>query len=195
MGDQPNLPEGRDVEDVLSSIRRLVSSETETRLSESHRAFARRSAQKLSESDAIRPTGEGKPLLLSSALRVEAPVAEPDPEASGNGSADAPSGEAAPTQTPAAEAQSDTAQTNGQTDLLRLVPADRVAPVPIGKMATAPKDPSRSDDDLADVALRELVRSVLREELEGEIGDRISRNLTQFVRKEIAKALNGLPKA
>lgn len=175
MVDHPNLPEGRDVQDVLSSIRRLVSSETEARLSESHRAYVRRSSDKARDAESLRPGGGAKPLLLSPALRVDSPQEPEGP--------DAPEGADAVADANGAEAA---AQVPGvSSDLLRLVPEDQVAP---DDAAAAPVEDA-PDEDLADVALRELVRSVLREELEGEIGDRISRNLTSFVRKEIAKAL------
>lgn len=41
-----------------------------------------------------------------------------------------------------------------------------------------------------DEALRDLVRAVIREELQGDLGDRITRNVRKLVRREISRALN-----
>jgi hypothetical protein len=38
--------------------------------------------------------------------------------------------------------------------------------------------------------LRELVRAIIREELQGDLGDRITRNVRKMVRREIGRALN-----
>ena len=43
----------------------------------------------------------------------------------------------------------------------------------------------RFDEDV----LRELVRDMLREELAGKMGERITRNIRKLVRAEIARAL------
>jgi negative regulator of sigma E activity len=37
--------------------------------------------------------------------------------------------------------------------------------------------------------LRELIRDILREELQGALGERITRNVRKLVRAEIARAL------
>ena len=37
--------------------------------------------------------------------------------------------------------------------------------------------------------LRELINSIVREELQGELGDRISRNLRKLIRRELAAVL------
>ena len=46
---------------------------------------------------------------------------------------------------------------------------------------------ARVDDD----ALRELVAEIVREELTGEFGDRITRNVRKLVRREINRVLSG----
>jgi hypothetical protein len=38
-------------------------------------------------------------------------------------------------------------------------------------------------------ALRELINSIVREELQGELGDRIGRNLRKLIRREVAQVL------
>ena len=49
-------------------------------------------------------------------------------------------------------------------------------------------------DDMAradDAALRDLVAEIVREELAGELGDRITRNVRKLVRREIHRVLSG----
>ncbi|WP_299149085.1 hypothetical protein [uncultured Tateyamaria sp.] len=64
--------------------------------------------------------------------------------------------------------------------------------------AEAPKAPAKDDqaplfsseDDLLDEdALRELVSDIVREELQGALGERITRNVRKLVRREIHRAL------
>ena len=45
--------------------------------------------------------------------------------------------------------------------------------------------PSKIDEAL----LRELIRDVLREELQGDLGERITRNVRKLIRAELARAL------
>ncbi len=42
---------------------------------------------------------------------------------------------------------------------------------------------------LDEQALRELINSIVREELQGELGDRIGRNLRKLIRREVAQVL------
>ena len=55
----------------------------------------------------------------------------------------------------------------------------------------APSSASPTDEDLIDEEnlLRELVRDILREELQGDLGERITRNVRKLVRAEIARAM------
>ena len=43
---------------------------------------------------------------------------------------------------------------------------------------------------VGDDAMREMIRSIIREELQGDLGDRITRNVRKMVRREISRALN-----
>lgn len=43
---------------------------------------------------------------------------------------------------------------------------------------------------LDEEALRQVVNDIVREELQGELGDRISRNLRKLIRREIAQMLD-----
>jgi hypothetical protein len=108
MPDPVEPPKGKSVEEVLASIRRLVTEEE---------AQFRRTPPLAPDS-----------LLLTTDMRVDAP-------------------EPAPPGTPAAAAPPDTEM------------------------------------------LGELVRQVLREELEGEFGSRLSANLRKLVRREVGRAL------
>jgi hypothetical protein len=46
-------------------------------------------------------------------------------------------------------------------------------------------------DELDEEALREMIREVIREELQGSLGERITRNLRKLVRAEVNRALAG----
>lgn len=57
-----------------------------------------------------------------------------------------------------------------------------------------PADADQPEDDLAalpvdEALLREIVRDVLREELQGPLGERITRNIRKLVRAEIARVM------
>ena len=43
---------------------------------------------------------------------------------------------------------------------------------------------------VGDDAMREMIRSIIRDELQGDLGDRITRNVRKMVRREISRALN-----
>lgn len=45
------------------------------------------------------------------------------------------------------------------------------------------------EDAMDEVAMRDLVRDIIREELQGTLGERITRNVRKLVRAEIARAL------
>jgi hypothetical protein len=121
--------EGEALEDVLASIRALVSSETSARLKR----------------------GDGSPtavLMLTPEMRVEG-------DADDEGDAPARDGEL-------------------------LVEGIGGYALP-GRAASAPI--------LDEEALRGVVNRIVREELQGELGDRISRNLRKLIRREIGQML------
>lgn len=43
---------------------------------------------------------------------------------------------------------------------------------------------------LDEVALRQAINDIIREELQGELGDRISRNMRRMIRREVAQMLD-----
>jgi hypothetical protein len=49
--------------------------------------------------------------------------------------------------------------------------------------------------NLDEAALRRMINEIVREELQGELGDRINRNLRKLIRREIAQMLEEQKKA
>ena len=54
----------------------------------------------------------------------------------------------------------------------------------LGSAATAPDAPILDEN-----SLRSIINAIVREELEGELGDRINRNLRKLIRREISQIL------
>ena len=226
----PDPMKNTDIEDVLSSIRRLVSYDA-------------------SQLQPRQPAPEPSPekLVLTPALRVYASD-QPDPDAP----ADKPAATAVPEFTrrprdtdPVVPHSVDPAPEDGQTLEDRIAELEAAVsrsegewepdgseteadvyptacPViepsprrmhlaePEGARASAPEADEliSADDDPADVAdpatpqapalaagnldqnaLRELVRQMIREELQGALGERITRNVRKLVRREINRTL------
>ena len=112
-------------------------------------------------SDAVRDTaGDAPP------LQAMAPVVDLDVDVDGDGDGD---GEEDASPWPA----------SGPSDL----PDDRLEDG-VFELASQ-EDPPSLDEAL----LRDLIRYVLREELQGELGERITRNVRKLVRAELARAL------
>ena len=72
---------------------------------------------------------------------------------------------------------------------------DDIGPVPAAESlpqaapALSGPEPSDSPSGIDEALLRELIRDVLREELQGDMGERITRNLRKLIRAELARAL------
>lgn len=180
-----------EIEDVLSSIRRLVS-------------------------DDLRPAAVAAPppvrpsvprLVLTPALRVNPepvrPTAEPEPADDGLAGRlaelealmarqnldfedDAPApGALRPGFDPLPEEQSaaEAPFIGDDTD------GDDPAQLAWTEPATSAQEPLPADAWSDEALLRELIRDVLREELQGPMGERVTRNLRKMVRSEIARAL------
>lgn len=56
-------------------------------------------------------------------------------------------------------------------------------------LRAAPDGPDAASPLVDDAMMRALIRDVLREELQGDMGERVTRNLRKLVRAEIARAL------
>ena len=165
-----------EIEDVLSSIRRLVSEE----LRPLNRSTPRE-----------RP---GSRLVLTPAHRVPSRVPE-------MAAAPAPQAEPSRALLAALPASAET-EPNEEGDVTRvggLLFQSRM--VPAGLAEPPQVEPSMTEDDavgapLADeppfdeAALRDLIRDLIREELQGSLGERITRNVRKLVRAEIARAMS-----
>ena len=164
--------EPSEINEVLSSIRRLVSDGTD-------------------EVTGPAPAEDGPHLVLTPSLRVEETDAEPvleplvltQPEAWEDTPLDdrvlrlenAVSA-AAGNWTPIVAAQ---APNLASAEPLQLT-------TPVANVQEAPQPAELADTP----ELRALIAQVLREELKGEVGDKLSQNLRKMVRREIARALN-----
>jgi hypothetical protein len=67
-------------------------------------------------------------------------------------------------------------------------PPVEMAAIPVAE-TSAPQVYTNEEDVLDEEALRELVSDIVREELQGALGERITRNVRKLVRREIHRAL------
>lgn len=229
-----------DIEDVLSSIRRLVTGDLRPRTTDTPaEAPAAEPADKS-------PDPAGK-LLLTPAFRVVSPVAEsPRPPVDGvlsvigahvapppagfeseTGDAFSAATETVPPRpvaavTAAPRALADTFVFTAPKDQAFVEPViedepdapEEIEEIEADEMTVPPAAPERrlhvkktdeddvDDDedilpeevspvvDLDEETLRELIRDVLREELQGPMGERITRNIRKLVRAELARAIS-----
>ncbi|MCC6305587.1 MAG: hypothetical protein IT545_10385 [Rhodobacteraceae bacterium] len=212
-----------EIEDVLSSIRRLVSEEgREARpkgaagerlvLTPAQRipappdavaalrAAARRLAPPAGAPEAGPPAGaagrpaeaEGAraPTLEQAIAELEAAVAAAQGEWEPDGSEPA-AFPAAPAPPAAPALPAVTAPAAGEHPAPAADNIHRLAAPPPRAAAPAPADPPPSPGEFDADALRDLVAEIVREELQGALGERITRNVRKLVRAEIARALAG----
>ncbi|MCL4186433.1 MAG: hypothetical protein KJZ85_02405 [Rhodobacteraceae bacterium] len=221
-----------EIEDVLSSIRRLVSEEGRP-----PRAAAAGGGERLVLTPAQRVPAAHDPVaaIRAAARRLAEPAAAsaPPPAASSAPFAAAtPAGSHAPSATPAseraegrrptleeaiAELEAAVAASHGEWEPDGSEPQADTAPLPpsrVPKAARAEATPVAPELPAANVhrltglperpaaaaasaaapgldadALRDLVVEIVREELQGALGERITRNVRKLVRAEIARAL------
>ncbi|WP_212524494.1 hypothetical protein [Actibacterium sp. MT2.3-13A] len=185
-----------DIEDVLSSIRRLVSEEPRPRPM---------------PAAAPAPASAGQPgkLVLTPAFRVvDAAAAEPTApesvdgaehgaEASGAAAADpwddiSLEERIAELEAAVAEADEDWEPDGSEIDLDE-VPLERLrarrGPTEDDAQDGRPEAADDGDTVLDEEALRDLVAALVRQELQGALGARITRNVRKLVRQEINRAL------
>ena len=87
-------------------------------------------------------------------------------------------------------------QGDGSARALSMPEADVAAPESAAAASVAPETSPRDGEEedatviLDEAMLREIVAKVLREELQGPLGERITRNVRKMVRREIARALS-----
>ncbi len=172
-----------EIEDVLTSIRRLVSQEV-----------ARSKADRLLLTPALRVvsehTGSDGEERDAEAPRMDDPPADPQ-------------GAYSPTPAPTASEHisAEGGETAGET-LREPVSGSEPAHQPGGTedaMTAAGPDPSpvkgpatgKDDEFVIDEnTLRDLVAQLLREELRGAMGERLTRSIRKLVRAEVARALS-----
>lgn len=159
-----------EIEDVLSSIRRLVAQES--------RASARPGD----------PRAGRERLVLTAEHRVD-PGAGPRPQEPGAAAADEPQARPAP-----AAAAAPLAAT--LDELEAALAATPVAPVATGPAAeaaatAAPNAPAAAAEiDIDEADLQRLIARLVREELRGQLGEKITLQVRKLVRAEIARALD-----
>jgi hypothetical protein len=208
-----------DIEDVLSSIRRLVSDDLrpgQTPAPQPLAAPARAAAvPRLVLTSALRVSPDPAPvapppeardtladrlaelevLMAGQSPEFEDELAPPSPVPPG-----APFGEGLPDNLPLASeidgAATDTAETDVGAPYIDAGAEPEVegpaafAAMPAEAEAEAEAEAGPEDLLLQDEAvLRALIRDVLREELQGVMGERVTRNLRKLIRAEIARAL------
>ena len=196
-----------EIEDVLSSIRRLVSEDL-------------RVAPGAVPEPARKPVPR---LVLTEALRVDAPRAPVVDEPASPPALAARLAELEAILDAQEQAFDDEADAAAPAPIPLMPRAAEPEPEPESAADPVPEAPFRDDDTLvaeavADFAwteaapveavpvelaeqpapalqmldealLRDLIRDVLREELQGEIGERVTRNLRKMIRTEIGRAL------
>lgn len=210
-----------DIEDVLSSIRRLVTGDLRPRAPTTSVAAspeAVKGAAGAADQQDHQPTER---LLLTPALRVvprpqdvaQAQTQRPpiDGVLSLIGARVAPTGfeaetgdaflaatEAAPLRPavasaftlPIAAVDSDEAQAAAVPQVPAEPASDPTHAAVLGSGNTIDADDPAPVVDLDEDTLRELIRDVLREELQGPMGERITRNIRKLVRAELARAVS-----
>ena len=201
-----------DIEDVLSSIRRLVSDDLRpgggqvqpptTALSAARGTVPRlvltaalRVAPAPDRSAAVAHDGASPHSAAADGLverlaELEALMASQNPQFEDELAP--PVAELAVPEAPFIEADADLTATGPETAGLAYEGADPMA-APADPVQDPARLPDMDEDDplpLQDEALlRALIRDVLREELQGAMGERVTRNLRKLIRAEIARAL------
>jgi hypothetical protein len=85
-------------------------------------------------------------------------------------------------------------ETGGASDVVLLTPSMRLdAKARAGEVLSegieGSAGPINAAPSLDEEALREMINAIVREELQGELGERISRNLRKLIRREISELL------
>ncbi len=211
----PDPVKNAEIEDVLSSIRRLVADDAPAPM-EPPAAPKAEGADKLVLTPALRiqpqeskseevaeaeaaPTDDWEEVTLEDRIaELEAAVASSDEEYE-------PDGSEVEASAPAMDLSA------FEDDTFELSPEHAVAPEPEAEAVAEPEDTAQEteeepaeatseasegnvfEDDLSEVfdeeMLRDLVSEFVRKELQGELGERITRNVRKLVRREINRAL------
>ena len=188
------MTQGHDIEDVLSSVRHLVAveagmSRTEARsggrgrgsplvLGEAHRVVEPEDAKSGTEDVSTEADDRTGPLVL--ARRADVETATPD--------------ERPPEDVPRSQVAADVAATAEPAPVTSLTTPSETAPLLLQPSQTvravtpAPDTPGEAPFR-DEAALRALISEVVRQELAGDLGERMTRNVRRLVRREIQQAL------
>ena len=185
------MTESHDIEEVLSSVRQLVAVEAgQSRTAARPGKRDRTAPLVLSATDRIpepetpetpatsdRAGDRTGPLVLTRRADVPSP---PDPADGPTGDADALPEIRTEAEALAEAVPSGAGASPRDSAPLLLQPFQTVTPVPRAPDVAAPGD---------EAALRALIAEVVREELTGDLGERMTRNLRRLVRREVQQAL------
>lgn len=189
----------REIEDVLSSIRRLVTQgDAQPAAAPSSGKLVLTPAFRVAEAEPQPPAGEAM-ADPAAAISLEQTIAELEAAISAYGGPFEPDeGEAAlprPESAPEPNTDETSAGFAAPSEPAPLAEAASEAPAKaLEEEEAALDDPVLDGGDPDEMAfdeamLRELVTDILREELQGALGQRITRNVRKLVRAEIARAL------
>ncbi|MEL6236207.1 MAG: hypothetical protein AAFR46_17565 [Pseudomonadota bacterium] len=194
-------PRGEQVDDVLAAIRRLVSAEEQER----RRAAPKRNEGSLILTNEMRidvqdgaataTMTERRPTERKQTERKQTERRQTERRATERNAAEPSQAERNPTESrPTERRPTERRPSTGGLKTSIDSPVERsAAPAPserrrMGVPGCADerldRTPALAGDDLA-----ELVRSIVREELQGELGERISTNIRKLVRREIGRAI------
>jgi cell pole-organizing protein PopZ len=189
----------REIEDVLSSIRRLVTQgDAQPAAAPSSGKLVLTPAFRVAEAEPQPPAGEAM-ADPAAAISLEQTIAELEAAISAYGGPFEPDeGEAAlprPESAPEPNTDETSAGFAAPSEPAPLAEAASEAPAKaLEEEEAALDDPVLDGGDpdemvFDEAMLRELVTDILREELQGALGQRITRNVRKLVRAEIARAL------
>ena len=162
----------REIEDVLSSVRRLVSQENQ-----------RPATTRLILTEAQRVSPPVEP--VEPRKQLEETIAELEAAVSAIGDAwESETGDAGPQPNVTNFARRPQAEAPATPEPAPATPAERVGP-PDTTAEPAPEE-AVLDEDM----LRQIVATLVREELQGQLGERVTFQVRKLVRAEIARILD-----
>jgi hypothetical protein len=194
-----------EIEDVVSSVRRLVAPQAQPRpisrllgteplvLTAALRVVADAEPPPLAPLVLEGPLAPTLPEAEPEALAQTVPEPDPVPDPAAANTADPADGPVAalPTVEPAAQVRAAAEAGDVVPFPLvapsppRAVPDEAIAAAPADEVEAMPADLPALDEG----AVAKLVRAIIREELQGALGERITQNVRKLVRAEINRAL------
>jgi len=169
----PFASQKKDANEVLTSIRRMVSEEARNKAAETSEPLEL----------GIADLAHDAPLMLT----PEQAVVAGEDEATATHAAPKKSAQASEPTQPEGHNMTDAAPTSDPvnvTDISEATPREKHENLLLDDIA---EDTGAMFDE---ARLRSMIRDVIREEFEGELGERVSRNIRRLVRREISQAFN-----